>query len=183
MNDHYQEELLPYYLRELAYLREMGAAFRERYPRQAARLDVGDHESTDPHVERLLESFAFLTGRIQYNLEAEFPEIPSALLAQLYPHLQAPVPSMAIAAFEVDLEQGVPAAGQVIGIPHLAPLEAGQLREMGVSQDPGQRLAVFFHGFHGAHYRKRTPKGEPKDALAAGPSGQCGRGVASDRIL
>jgi type VI protein secretion system component VasA len=114
MSSNNQQELLKYYLRELTYLRHKGAEFRERYPRLAGRLDIGDHQSTDPHVERLLESFAFLTGRIQYNLDSEFPEIPSALLETLYPHLQAPIPSMAVAAFEPDPEQGKLTAGHTI---------------------------------------------------------------------
>ncbi len=42
----------------------------------------------------LLESFAFLTGRIQYNIDREFPEIPAGMLSVLHPHLVAPIPSM-----------------------------------------------------------------------------------------
>lgn len=106
-----RDDLLDYYQRELAYLRHEGAAFATRYPRVAARLDVSGAESPDPHVERLLESFAFLTARIQRTLDAEFPQIPAALLGILYPHLTAPVPSMAVAQFMVDPGQARSAAG------------------------------------------------------------------------
>lgn len=100
-----QADILEYYQRELIYLREQGAAFARRYPRVAARMDVGGEESPDPHVERLIESFAFLTARLQKNLDSEFPEIPTALLGALYPHLVSPIPSMAIARLHVDPEK------------------------------------------------------------------------------
>lgn len=105
------EALLPYYRGELTYLRRMGAAFAQQYPKVASRLELGGGESPDPHVERLLESFAFLTGRIQYNLESEFPRITTALLDLLYPQLLQPVPSMAVVHCEVDPEQGKPTSG------------------------------------------------------------------------
>ncbi len=109
-----RDDLLDYYQRELSYLRHEGAEFARRYPRVAARLELSGAESPDPHVERLLESFAFLTGRLQRTLDAEFPQIPAALLAVLYPHLTAPVPSMAIAQFKVDPDQARAALGFAI---------------------------------------------------------------------
>ena len=101
-----QEELLRYYLSELTYLREMGAAFSDAHPKVASRLELSPDESPDPHVERLLESFAFLTARIQRNLDQQFPEITTALLDILYPHYLRPVPSMTVARFRADPDQG-----------------------------------------------------------------------------
>src|SRR3546814_16615347 len=45
----------------------------------------------------MIESFAFLTGRIHKKLDDEFPQITDALLSVLYPHFLRPVPSMSIA--------------------------------------------------------------------------------------
>lgn len=101
-----QEDLLRYYWRELTYLRRMGAAFAEQHPKIAGRLELGAGESPDPHVERLLEAFAFLTGRIQHNLDGDFPEVAAELLNLLYPHYLTPVPSMAVARFEADPAEG-----------------------------------------------------------------------------
>ncbi|HTQ80311.1 MAG TPA: type VI secretion system baseplate subunit TssF, partial [Thermoanaerobaculia bacterium] len=110
-----QEEFLRYYWRELTYLRKAGAAFAEKYPRVAAGLELGaGGESSDPHVERLIEAFAFLTGRIQHNLDADFPEVASELLNLLYPHYLNPVPSMAIARFEVDPDRGKITTGYLL---------------------------------------------------------------------
>ncbi len=101
-----RDALLGHYQRELGYLRRMGQAFAETYPKIAGRLEFGGAESPDPHVERLIESFAFLTGRIQQNIDAEFPLIPQALLGILYPQFVDPIPSMTIARFEVDSLRG-----------------------------------------------------------------------------
>jgi type VI secretion system protein ImpG len=100
------EELLRYYRRELTYLRRMGGEFAALYPRVASRLELGRDECADPQVERLIESFAFLTARLQRDLEGEFPEVTTALLGVLYPQFTAPVPPMAVARFDVDPGQG-----------------------------------------------------------------------------
>lgn len=93
---------LRYYLDELNYLREQGRDFARRYPAVGARLELAAGRPADPHVERLIESFAFLSGRLQRRLDAEFPEISTAMLALLYPQLATIVPPMAIACFEPD---------------------------------------------------------------------------------
>jgi type VI secretion system protein ImpG len=109
-----REELLRAYWRELSYLRNMGSAFAESYPKVAGRLELGADASPDPHVERLIESFAFLTARIQQNLDSEFPEIAVELLNILHPHYLNPIPSMTVAAFEVDPRRGKLTSGHVI---------------------------------------------------------------------
>lgn len=99
------EEHLYYYLQELDYLRGSGAEFARRYPRVAGRLDLGGDGSADPQIERLIESFAFLTARLRRTVDRQYPEIASSLLDVLYPQLTAPLPSMAIAQFAADPEQ------------------------------------------------------------------------------
>jgi type VI secretion system protein ImpG len=99
------EELLPYYNRELAYLRRLGAEFAEAYPKIAGRLRLGEDAAEDPHVERLIEAFAFLSARIRHKLDDDFPEITDALLGVLYPHFLAPIPSMAVVQFVLDRGQ------------------------------------------------------------------------------
>ena len=108
------EGLLEYYNRELAYLRRSGGEFAKRYPKIASRLELGIGPSADPHVERLIESFAFLTARIQRDIENEFPEITSALLSVVYPQFLNPIPSMAVAQFNVDPTQGKITSGYLI---------------------------------------------------------------------
>src|SRR5262249_62066774 len=93
------DDLLPYYNRELGYIRRLAAEFADAHPKIAGRLRLSQDAVEDPHVDRLIQAFAFLTARIRRKLDDEFPELTDALLGVLYPHYLSPVPSMAIAQF------------------------------------------------------------------------------------
>ena len=88
--------LLDYYNRELSFIREMGQEFAQSHPKIAGRLGMKGTEIADPFVERLIESFALLTGRIQLKMDAEFPKFSQRLLDLVYPHYLAPTPAMGI---------------------------------------------------------------------------------------
>ena len=101
-----RDELLSYYERELVFLRQMGAEFATRYPKIASRLQLEANRCEDPHVERLIESFALLAARVHLKLDDEFPEITQALLNVVYPHYTRPIPSATIAQFVLDASRG-----------------------------------------------------------------------------
>jgi type VI secretion system protein ImpG len=101
-----REELLEYYERELAYMRQMGAQFASKYPRVASRLLLEPDRCEDPHVERLLEGFAFLAARIHLRIDDDFPEMTASLLNILYPNYLRPIPPMTVVECALDPEQG-----------------------------------------------------------------------------
>ena len=103
--------LLKHYEGELTFLRDMGAEFAESYPKIAARLGMDGVEVQDPYVERLLEGVAFLSARVQLELELQYPQLTSQLLEIVYPHYLAPTPSMMIAALEPDMQSAAMAEG------------------------------------------------------------------------
>jgi len=109
-----QDPFLNYYHRELSYLRHAGGNFAAKHPKIARRLELNHGESPDPHVERLLESFAFLTARLSQEIDDRLPQISAALLDVLYPQLISPIPAMAIAQFQVDPAKGKLTTGFVI---------------------------------------------------------------------
>ena len=98
------DELLPYYEKELAFIRQLGAEFANEHPKIAGRLGINADTIEDPHVSRLIESFAYLNARIQHKLDDDFPELSDALLNVLFPHYQRPIPSMSIVQFCADEE-------------------------------------------------------------------------------
>ena len=108
------DDLLNYYERELTFLRQIGAEFAVKYPKIASRLLLEADKSEDPHVERLIQAFAFLAARVHHKLDDEFPEITDALLNILYPHYLAPIPSMSIVQFVLDPDQGKLTSGHRI---------------------------------------------------------------------
>lgn len=107
-----QDELLGYYERELVFLRRMGAEFARKYPKIAARLLLDEDKVEDPHVERMIESFAYLTARVGLKLDDELPEVTESFLNVLYPHYLAPIPSMAIVQFSYGSSNDKLTAGQ-----------------------------------------------------------------------
>ena len=97
--------LRPLYERELTHLRQLSEEFAARYPKIAGRLLLQGDRCEDPHVERLIEAFAFAAARIHHKLDDDLPEVTDALLNLLYPHYLRPVPSMCVVQFDVDTEQ------------------------------------------------------------------------------
>lgn len=104
-------DLLDYYNRELAFILAMGAEFAEAHPQVAGKLSLEAGRCEDPHVERLLQGFAFLTARIHKKIDDEYPEVSDALLSVVYPHYQRPVPSMAMVQIAVPTDPTKVTAG------------------------------------------------------------------------
>lgn len=94
--------LLAYYQKELAFLKNHGKAFANMFPKIAHRLGINDGSSEDPHVERLLESFALLTSRIHQRLDDDMPELTEALLTSIAPQFLRSKPSSCIVEIEPD---------------------------------------------------------------------------------
>ncbi len=95
------KELLPHYERELAFLRQHAGDFARRYPKIAGRLMLSGDVGEDPHVERLIEAFAFLSSRIHKRLDDDFPLFTESFLEVLYPHYLRPFPSCAIVRLDL----------------------------------------------------------------------------------
>jgi type VI secretion system protein ImpG len=119
-----KKQLLRYYEDELSFLRTRALEFADRYRGRADALGLREGQAADPHVERLLEGVALLAGRIRAKLDDEFPELTDSLLGVLYPHLLAPVPSMAVVQIQpppgsVDLVEGlvIPKHTEVVSEP------------------------------------------------------------------
>lgn len=108
------DTLSEYYRYELSYLRTAGKDFALHFPKIARRLDLSHEESSDPHVERLIESFAFLTGKLQKQIDDQFPEIANAILDVVYKPLVLPIPSSVMVNFAIDVGRAKKSAGFVV---------------------------------------------------------------------
>jgi type VI secretion system protein ImpG len=104
------DKILDYYERELTFVRQMGAEFAKKYPKIAGRLQIEADKCEDPHTERLIEAFAFISGRIHKKIDDDFPEITESILNILYPHYVNPIPSMTVVKFE-PVKQTISPAG------------------------------------------------------------------------
>lgn len=86
-----------YYQSELTALRQLGQQFSQRNPALAPFLGQAGH---DPDVERLLEGFAFLTGRLRQKLDDELPELTHSLMQLLWPNYLRPLPAFSMLQFD-----------------------------------------------------------------------------------
>jgi type VI secretion system protein ImpG len=109
-----RDEHFDYYERELAYMRDQCGEFANTHSVAARALLIGEDESRDPHVERLIEAFALIAARIQYRLDDQYPELTEGLLNVLYPHYLSPIPSMALVRFDLDPKRSPTAEGITI---------------------------------------------------------------------
>jgi type VI secretion system protein ImpG len=130
------DELLPYYERELTAIRHLAARFAEDHPKIAERLRINPQYADDPHVERLIEGFSYLTARIRRKIDDEFPEIVGSMLDVLYPHYQAPIPSMAVVKFQLDPDQVQATTG--FSIAPYTELETEPIQSESASSQVGQ---------------------------------------------
>ncbi|WP_345980441.1 type VI secretion system baseplate subunit TssF [Sulfurimonas sp. HSL3-2] len=90
-------EFNDYYRQELSALRVEGAEFSKKNPGLSTFLSK---EGQDPDVERLLEGFAFLTGRLKQQIHRELPEVSHTLVQLLWPNYVRPIPSYTIVQYE-----------------------------------------------------------------------------------
>ena len=92
-----------YYQSELNALRQLGRRFCERNPALAPFLE---DRGRDPDVERLLEGFAFLTGRLRQKLDDQLPELSHSLMHLLWPNYMRPLPAFSMLQFAPLLRAG-----------------------------------------------------------------------------
>ncbi|WP_226572035.1 type VI secretion system baseplate subunit TssF [Mangrovibacter yixingensis] len=97
--------LLAYYQKEIHFLKNHGKKFAQRFPKISRRLGFVDGETEDPHISRLIESFALLTSRIHQRLDDDMPEVTEALLSVLAPQFLRPLPSCCIVMVEPDRQR------------------------------------------------------------------------------
>ncbi len=103
------ERLFAFYNEELESLRRLGGRFAGQHPKVAGRLRLSSDTADDPHVARLIESFAFIAARLRLKLDDDLPELTETLLEFLYPHYLAPIPSLAVA----NIAPGLDLTGQL----------------------------------------------------------------------
>ena len=109
------EQIYNYFEQELLFIRRAARDFAARHPDPARRLMIEEIPSPDPHVERLIEAFAFLAARIHMRLDDGFPELTDALLGILQPHYLVPIPSLTIVQMLPDRQKAAPESGIPVG--------------------------------------------------------------------
>lgn len=105
-----------YYQSELSALRHLGTRFAEHNPALAPFLG---QSGRDPDVERLLEGFAFLTGRLRQKLDDGIPELTQSLMHLLWPNYMRPLPAFSMLQFDP-----LSRPGKAVHVPRGTPVES-----------------------------------------------------------
>jgi type VI secretion system protein ImpG len=158
------DELFAQYERELVTMRQLCREYAERYPKVAAKLQLGGEACDDPHVERLIQSVALLCARVSKRLDDSYPQFTEALLNLLFPHFLRPFPSCAIVRF-VPSAKGV--AGGTGTIPRGTLLESAPVRGVqckfqtayDVTSSPAAIASAWFDAVIRAPSSTRLPPG------------------------
>lgn len=113
---------LRYYEQELRFVRDLAGEFAADHARVADRFGLGPDTCADPHVEWLLDGFAFLAARVHLKLDGEHERFTHHLLEMVYPDFLTPTPAAAVVRFEPDanpapLEAGyeIPRGSRILG--------------------------------------------------------------------
>lgn len=90
-------DLLKHFDEELVLFKLYARQYAEKYPKTAGKLFIAGESTEDPHVERLIQSFALLTARVAKRLDNDYPKFTESMLECVYPHYLRPLPSASIA--------------------------------------------------------------------------------------
>ncbi len=103
-----------YFQDELKYLRSSVDDFGRAYPAVASELKLSAGRSADPHVEQLLQSFAFLTGKLRMDMEQQRDQLSNQMLHGLYPNLMRSSPCMTVLQANVETDGANFVTGSVL---------------------------------------------------------------------
>lgn len=90
------DSLLAWYERELGFLRSGGRKFAEEHPQLARHMGLSYDAISDPHVARVIESFALLNARLSRQLSEDSTQISNNLLQILFPLVLQSLPSVSM---------------------------------------------------------------------------------------
>lgn len=87
------------YSQELRALGEEGRLFAAEYPEAGNWLDRENVLDRDPYVERLIESFTFLSSRVRETMDAVDDGLDQLLLDLVADDLEEPIPAVMVSEF------------------------------------------------------------------------------------
>jgi type VI secretion system protein ImpG len=91
---------LRYYEQELRFVRDLAGEFASEHARIANRFGLDADTCADPHIEWLMDGFAFLTARVQQKLDGDYAVLTQHMLEMIYPDYLAPTPAAGIVVLE-----------------------------------------------------------------------------------
>jgi type VI secretion system protein ImpG len=89
-------ELVGYYQKEMEYLINEGNEFARNHNKAAKNIEWGANGSNDPHIQKMIESFAFLTGSIQQQIDSTSSKFNFHIINNICPLFTRSIPCSTI---------------------------------------------------------------------------------------
>ena len=112
MSEHI-DDFLNYFEAEISDLSEQFKEFGRKYPKAVSSTKIAG-KSSDPHINLLMESFAFYSAKIKTRVEELSYAVPETVLEHIDPALIELVPSISLAKCDIDVENPPPIEGHKI---------------------------------------------------------------------
>lgn len=109
------EELLPYYEKQLQEFSQQSRDFALKYPKIAQRLSLHQEQIDDPHIERLIQAFSFISARIDKKLADSYDVFTRSLFEVMFPQYLRHFPACTVVSFDDQNKQ------KQLTEPHLIP--------------------------------------------------------------
>lgn len=99
-----RDSFLDYFEDELGALSDHFRQFGERYPKSVSAAKIAPR-SSDPHINLLIETFAYYTAKMRARVEEIKYAVPEAILSNIDPALIETVPAMTLAHCAIDYDK------------------------------------------------------------------------------
>lgn len=99
-----RDSFLDFFEDELGALSNHFRQFGERYPKSVSAAKIAP-QSSDPHINLLIETFAYYTAKIRARVEEIKYAVPEAILSNIDPALIEAVPAMTLAHCAIDYDK------------------------------------------------------------------------------
>ena len=98
-----EDDFLDYFEGEISDLEEKFKDFGLQYPKAISSAKLAPR-SSDPHINLLLESFAFYSAKIKSRVEELKYSVPEATLSRIDPALIEAIPAVSLAKYDINIE-------------------------------------------------------------------------------
>jgi len=102
-----KDTLLNFYNEELRDLHNEARHFSQKHPEVAHALGLEENSVTDPMMNHLMQSFAFMGARLQQQAKDGQNKLIKSLLKLSAPHLEHPYPAMSIVQLTPKSKEGL----------------------------------------------------------------------------
>ena len=102
------DDILVYFQKEISEFRKLGEQYIKEHPVLSGKVPIDFNNIDDPMITRLIEAFAYMTARVNQNIDKEKHNLIENLLNITAPHILLPIPARAIVQVKLEDNHEMP---------------------------------------------------------------------------